>query len=291
MLKFCFVILHYQNIDDTINCINSIKNLNTEDEVKIIILDNKSPNNTGLILKEKYASDKSIDVLLMDKNYGFSYTNNVGYKKALSYGSDLVLVSNNDILIEDNKFLIKLKELYNSNKKYDIICPDIINCDNNHQNPLSENEFSIGRAYKNIIYELLYYVVMFIPYLRNIAIKRRNLKEKKWMENYYANKNYDFNKHFVPFGAFIIYANNWLKKENIAFVSDTFMYAEEDMLSLYIKKKNYNICYDENLVVRHLEGRSTDKSTKNQYNKFKFKSINKIKALFKYIKFYRKINR
>lgn len=291
MLNFSFVILHYQNIDDTINCINSIKCLKNEDNIKIIVVDNKSPNNTGVFLKEKYDNDNTVEILLMDKNYGFSYANNIGYKKAISYNSDIILVLNNDILIEDKEFLTKLKQTYNSNEKYDIICPDIINRDDNHQNPLSETEFSVSRAYKNIVYEFLYYLIMYIPFLRDIAIKKRNSKEKKWLDKYYMSERKSTDKYFVPFGAFIIYANNWIKKEDNAFVSDTFMYGEEDMLSLYIKKNNYNIYYDEKLVVRHLEGQSTNKSTKNQYNKFKFKSINKVKALFKYIKFYRKINR
>ena len=69
-MKFTFVILHYNNIDDTINCINTIKKLkvNKNDEVKIILIDNKSTNHTGTELASKYSNDKQIKVILLNKN-------------------------------------------------------------------------------------------------------------------------------------------------------------------------------------------------------------------------------
>ena len=102
MLKNVFIILHYQNIDDTINCVESIKklkNLNNEN-YKIIIVDNKSPNNTGQELKEKCEKDDTIDLLLLDKNYGFSKANNIAYKKAKTYNPTAILVLNNDTLYD-----------------------------------------------------------------------------------------------------------------------------------------------------------------------------------------------
>lgn len=292
MLKLVFVILHYQNMDDTINCIESIKKLemDSEIEIKIIIIDNKSPNNSGIELKNKYIDDSTIEILLMDKNYGFSIANNEGYKLALKYNPNIVLVINNDIIFEDKGFIIKLKKLYNSKQKYDIICPDIININDNHQNPLRDKEMTLKKAYKNMIYESIFALTMNIPILRYFVVEANNKREKKWFENYYKAKRNINITEFVPFGAFIIYMNNWLKNEDRAFVSDTFMYEEEDMLSLYIKKKKYKILYVDELKVKHLEGQSTKKSNKNQYQHLKFKSKNKSKALKKYIKFYKKFN-
>lgn len=76
MFNVIFVILHYQNIDDTINCINSIKKLQGLDSnYKIILVDNKSPNNTGKELEKKYINDSNIETVLLEKNYGFSKAN------------------------------------------------------------------------------------------------------------------------------------------------------------------------------------------------------------------------
>ena len=115
-------------------------------------------------------------------------------------------------------------------------------------------------------------------------------REEKWFKNYYegTKKSKIISDNFIPFGAFIIYMNQWLKNEEKAFISDTFMYMEEDMLGIYIKKKKYKMLYSQNLKVRHLEGRSTQNTNENKYKVLRFKSKNKMKALYKYIKFYKK---
>ena len=288
-----FVILHYQNIDDTINCIESIKKLdNLQDySFKIIVVDNKSPNGTGEVLKEKYINEKEIQTILLEKNYGFSKANNIAYEEAKKHNPDIVMVLNNDIIFEDATFLNKLKNIYKSSEQYDIICPDIININDNHQNPLREEELSLKKAYKNMIYEALFAVIMSVIGIRKIILEKRKKREEKWFKAYYNEKKEVNINSFVPFGAFIIYMNRWLKNENKAFVSDTFMYCEEDMLSLYIKQKKYKILYADDLKIRHLEGQSTQKSNKNEYKTMKFKSLNKAKALRKYIKFYKDIRR
>ena len=143
----------------------------------------------------------------------------------------------NDILFEDLTFLDKLSEIYNSSENYDVIGPDIININGDHQNPLRDKETSLKKAYKNMIYESIFALVMNVPIIRKLILEKRNKREKKWFETYYNKKtNIDIND-FVPFGAFIIYMNEWIKNEKVAFLSNTFMYEEEDMLNLYIKQK------------------------------------------------------
>ncbi|OKZ76656.1 MAG: hypothetical protein BHW01_07270 [Clostridium sp. 27_14] len=294
MFNVIFVILHYQNIDDTINCINSIKKLQGLDSnYKIILVDNKSPNNTGKELEKKYINDSNIETVLLEKNYGFSKANNIAFKKAKEYNPEIVLVLNNDIIFEDNNFLLNLSKICKNSKKYDIICPDIINLKDEHQNPMKEKEMNIGKAYKNMLYEFLFYLLMNVYGIRNIVANRRKKREEKWFENYYKEtlKNKICLDNFIPFGAFIIYTNQWIKNEERAFVSDTFMYMEEDMLGIYIKQKKYRMLYSEGLKVRHLEGRSTQNTNENQYKVLKFKSINKAKALYKYIMFCKKMKK
>lgn len=291
MTKVVFIILHYQNIDDTVNCIESIKKLDNlkENSFNIIIVDNKSPNGTGETLKNKYINENEIKVMLLDKNYGFSKANNIAYEKAMIYNPNIIMVLNNDIIFEDTTFLNKLINIYNLSEKYDVVSPDIINMDGKHQNPLRDKEMSLKKAYKNMIYESIFAATMNIPGIRKLLLNKRKKREEKWFEAYYNEKNNINKNDFVPFGAFIIYMNDWLANEKQVFVSDTFMYEEEDMLNLYIKQKNYKILYVDELKVRHLEGQSTKKSSKNEYQNMKFKSKNKSKALKKYIKFYKNI--
>ena len=287
MTKVAFVILHYQNIDDTIACIDSIDALKNKDVNKsIIVIDNCSPNNSGKTLQEKYADRSDVKLFLLNKNYGFSYSNNLGYDYARKNGADIVLVLNNDIIIEDKKFLDKLLSNY---KEYDVIAPDIVNINGQHQNPLRDKPYSLKKAYKNLFVQRLYHFILYIPGINKMFIDWNNKREEKWLKNYYETKT-DIDSHnFVPFGAFVIYANNWLKKEEKAFLSDTFMYMEEDFLGLYISKKKYKIYYDDKLVVKHLEGRSTKTSIDNQLKRMRFRTQKQAIAIKKYIKFYRKM--
>ena len=47
----CYVILHYQAIEETKKCIKAIEK-NTTSDYKVIIVDNASPNKSGMILKK-----------------------------------------------------------------------------------------------------------------------------------------------------------------------------------------------------------------------------------------------
>lgn len=298
MLKFSFVILHYNNIEDTINCINSIKKLEINENIKlnIIIIDNKSPNNSGVQLKEIYKDENNIHVELLDFNYGFSKGNNIGYKLAKNQMSDCILVINNDILFDDTKFIIKLQEFIINNKNIDIIAPDIINLKEQHQNPLNVKPTELSSARKSYFVERISYYIYLVPFLRNIYYNIKKSKEEKWYDRYYKEKEKNIDKifdknDFVPFGAFIIYTNNWVKNEEFAFPSTSFMYTEEDVLYLYLKEHKYRIYYNKELKIKHLVGQSTKKRTKNKYKNARFQSKCKMDALKKYIKILKKRNK
>lgn len=281
-MTISFVILHYQNIKDTINCINDIKKLkhNEEQIIRIILVDNKSPNNTGLELEKMYKNDNMIKVILLDQNMGFSKANNIGYLEAKKQKSDIIAVINNDILFDDKDFINNLM-LKKCNA--DILSPNIIDLNGNHQNPMKSVPYSIKKAKKNLIFETFYYISLQIYGFRRIAYNLVEKHEKKWFERYYTENQKIMDKDFVPYGAFIIFMNNWIKNEDIAFPSDSFMYVEEDWLKVYADRKKYIIRYNEKLIVKHLNGSSTINSYKDKYKLNKFRTRNKIQALKKYI--------
>ena len=66
------IILHYNNIEDTNECIESIKsNIDTK-LFQIIVIDNKSPDGSGNVLSSKYQDDINVKIILNEKNEGFS---------------------------------------------------------------------------------------------------------------------------------------------------------------------------------------------------------------------------
>ena len=287
MNKIVFVILHYNNIDDTINCINSINRLKDNKIMKkIIIVDNCSPNKTGEELNNLYKEKDYINVILLDKNYGFSYGNNIGYKYALKEKPDTIVVSNNDIIFEDNDFLINYYNLKNENNNFDIMSPDIINLNDRHQNPLSLELTTIGKARKNVFVNTCYSILLSIPILNRLIFKYKQNHEKKWFDDYYKNREgMSFDKNdFIPFGAIIIFSNNWIRNETIAFPSNTFMYQEEEILYSYIKKNKYRLLFYDKMVVRHLEGRSTNSINNEKIKVARFQAKTKAKSLKEYIR-------
>ena len=241
---------------------------------------------TGEELNNLYKEKDYINVILLDKNYGFSYGNNIGYKYALKEKPDTIVVSNNDILFEDSDFLIKYYNLKNENNNFDIMSPDIINLNDRHQNPLSLELTTIGKARKNVFVNTCYSILLSIPILNRLIFKYKQNHEKKWFDDYYKNREgMSFDKNdFIPFGAIIIFSNNWIRNETIAFPSNTFMYQEEEILYSYIKKNKYRLLFYDKMVVRHLEGRSTNSINNEKIKVARFQAKTKAKSLKEYIR-------
>ncbi len=261
MKNIFFVILHYNNMSDTEGCIASILSQNTKNAIlKILIIDNASPNGSGKKLSKKYENQPNIDVILLDKNYGFSKANNIGYSLAKNSGADTIIMTNSDTIFCDSMFIEKLIKTEEKNASVAIIAPDIINKLGQHQNPLRDKELANTTAIKNILYKTFIIVISYCPLIGSKLIESEEKREKKWLKRYYENREQTSNAQsfFVPFGACIIYTKNWIHREDIAFPSSTFMYLEEDFLAKYICKKGYLINYAEQLKVSHMEGGSSN---------------------------------
>ena len=97
-----FVILHYQAINETIDCVNSIKRILHNQNYKIVIVDNCSPNKSGHKLKQMYGNDQNVYCLLNHKNLGFANGNNIGYQFAKNHlNCDFICCLNNDTLMTE----------------------------------------------------------------------------------------------------------------------------------------------------------------------------------------------
>jgi hypothetical protein len=100
MPKVFIIILHYQNWQDTNECLKSLEKLDYPNFEKIVIDNDKD-------------------------NRGFAGGNNPGIKQALGKGADYVLLLNNDTIIDQPDFLKKLVEVGEKNEKIGILGPMI----------------------------------------------------------------------------------------------------------------------------------------------------------------------
>lgn len=88
--------MHYQALNETLVCVNSI--LKLYKDVNIVIVDNSSPNNSGNKIKNLFLDCSNIKVIINDENKGFARGNNVGYKYAKEHGADFIIQVNNDTI-------------------------------------------------------------------------------------------------------------------------------------------------------------------------------------------------
>ncbi|MDG7041726.1 MAG: glycosyltransferase family 2 protein [Nitrososphaerota archaeon] len=95
--KVTIVILNWNGLNDTIECLESLKQINYCN-YEIIVVDNGSAGNDVKVLEEKYSSYARI--IANGQNLGFAGGNNVGIRQALKAGADYVLVLNNDTVVE-----------------------------------------------------------------------------------------------------------------------------------------------------------------------------------------------
>lgn len=115
-VKYGIVILNYNTYTDTIACIDSAKEY--QQDYNIYIVDNGSQDGSGKQLQKKYEDDGCIDVLLADKNYGFSGGNNIGIQKAIADGCKYVFLLNSDIILLNDAISCMASKLEND--------PDIV---------------------------------------------------------------------------------------------------------------------------------------------------------------------
>ncbi len=87
-MKIAVIVLHFRNLDDTLECLESLKQQDYP-HFEIILVDNGSQELQG-------AEIPNLSVIRNPKNLGFAEGNNVGIRHALERGADAVLLLNND---------------------------------------------------------------------------------------------------------------------------------------------------------------------------------------------------
>lgn len=247
MTKFVYVILHYKNLEDTIECIESIQSKTSS---PIVIVDNHTLTKT----EEKQLRNYTSDLILLDHNYGFAKANNRGIDYANSkYDPDFVVVLNNDIVITQVDFEKRIMNTYKVTS-FDMLGPKILTNGGDSVNPfpvyktIEEVEQAIGIAKRNItlfsskiktfcfqIYHSIKYKIKKVPHLEN------GLK-----------KSTDVALH----GCAIIFSKKYLQHYKEAFYNDTFLYHEEEFLYYRVQKDNLISCYDPTITCFHKEGSS-----------------------------------
>lgn len=275
-MKFSIVILHYQTIKDTENCIKSIQNHQEflQGNVEIIIVDNGSPNRSGKVLEEKYSQTSHVHIILLEENLGFARGNNHGFMYAKDrWDTDFIILSNSDVTITQSDFFAKLETMY-LHTNFALLGPDIrkpVNGEIDHQNPKMVN------------------VTIDSDFLANEILKLKRMTTKSIVRSYMAmvpplgflKKKLARNKmcllapesivdsKIMLYGAFLVFSKQYIEAFPKGLFDQTFMYGEEHAITYQIQSKKLLQLYTKELYVNHFEGSATlNNRTQLQRTKF-----------------------
>ncbi|MFH0852166.1 MAG: glycosyltransferase family 2 protein [bacterium] len=121
MPKVFIIVLNWNGLKDTEECIESLKKIDYPD-YKIVVVDNGSTDGSDEIIPKKHFQD--VAFIETKSNLGFAGGNNIGIKHALDNGADYILLLNNDTTVEPD-FLSKLVKAAEGDKKIGIVGPMI----------------------------------------------------------------------------------------------------------------------------------------------------------------------
>lgn len=268
----CFVILHYNGIEDTQKCIQSIKQLKGQQEIRVAVVDNASPNGSGRHLAEQYAGDEMVDVLCREENDGFSRGNNAGCEYAIAkWNPDFLVVANNDVIFAQKEFIIQIRELYEK-EPFAVLGPDIYDpVKKIHQSPISDTLPDASQVGRTIFLNRL--VLRFYPlcyplmkrYFRNLEVKAGLAYDKDWND-------------VCVMGACLIFSRDYMQERDKVFEPETRFYYEENIMALWCRQNRKTVLYRPALQVLHMEGRATETVDSDEKNKIWFRMKNIVDA-------------
>ena len=234
--EISIVLVNFNSTHHTINCVNSIKELTSENiNYEIIVVDNNSKEEDRQKLKDwlDLLEQKDIISIFSNINTGFTGGNMLGVKQ--SQGKYIYLL-NNDCILQNDTLSI-LYDFMEKNTKVAAVSPKMLN---NHKQPTPA--FS------------------YMPSVLN-----------KWFGNKFMNifnsaKYPDRKKVYEkPIKVEVITgASMFLRKsafEEVGFMDPAyFLYLEEEDLCMKLAKAGHDIYHVPEAVIQHLGGESTNRN-------------------------------
>ncbi|HYE09816.1 MAG TPA: glycosyltransferase family 2 protein [Patescibacteria group bacterium] len=226
------VILNYCSLRDVRECINSLTNGNTE-SYTIYIVDNKSPDQSGIELKEYYKAYPNIKVILNNHNYGYAAGNNIGLKYAIEDYCDYIVITNPDIIFMHNSISNMIKT-FQISSSIGMVGPKIYNED--------ESIYQYGQRKKKTEIKELYFLKYPLSALNIGKVKQKMFYTKKELE-------FDMEVFTVSGCCFAI--SNSTARLLYPLDEGTFMYLEETIIGDILKAKGIKVYYTPKAEIIH----------------------------------------
>ena len=269
---FSFIILHYKNIEDTIECLTNLKKIANSD-THFIVVDNNTLTNE----EEKLIRVFTKDIVRLDKNYGFAKANNRGIEYAKKkYNSKFYIVINNDVFINQANFLELIEKDYND-YNFDMLGTYIDSPTGESVNPFPA--FKTKESVENEIIRckklIKIYDNKFLTSLLNTYLNVKHLFKKPIKPVNGKKTEMNVSLH----GCCIIFSDKYVKKYTYPFYNETFLFHEEEFLYNRVVKDNLISMYDPKIKIFHKEGSSVKKENKTKRLSKLFREKERLKSL------------
>ena len=267
-MKIAFLILHYNTIEDTIRCVQSIQKHVKSDCYEIVIVDNASSNHSGKQLFDLYQNAKHITVILNDKNLGFANGNNVGFDYIHQHLKvDFIAMINNDTYLLHDHFLELVEKEYQQSK-FAVLGPKIL-LPNHRVNLIQKELITLKEAKsRKKRYWILYLTnLLYVPFLYDLIKKWYLLLFKKKKSTLYIQNDLDIRQEDVVLhGSFLIFSKEYFEKF-VGIDPRTYMYLEEKILAVRLRKHHLKSVYNPEIEIFHNEDSATNSIQRTKRSK------------------------
>ena len=223
---------------------------------------NFSPNNSFKILSDNYKIDDKVKVIQSERNGGYAYGNNFGFRYLKNKKIDYILISNNDIILKNNLLLSSLIKSYLKCNNPAYLSPVMLNEKDERQRASSWDIPTFFEDLKNLV---------FLDRIKFVNTKKKQSSLKKCV-----------NVECLP-GAFTL-----IKKQTLfdlgLFDEGTFLYCEERINAVKVRRKGLYNYLNKELSFVHKESETISQSF-NYISRMKILVRSRIYFHIKYNKF------
>lgn len=208
------LILNYNDALTTLDYINRIKNY--QNIRKILVVDNFSTDESFSLLSDSTSNFNNVEIISSKINGGYGKGNNYGIRYLINnYNSKYILLSNPDVIVEENT-INNLEKFLEEKKDYAIVAPFMLDKDGIRQ---INTAFRIQKVWDYIFsFELIWSKYFSSQFYKNI---------------YKENGGY-LDVDGVSGSLFMMNANNMFNHG--MFDENIFLYCEEITLAIKLKK-------------------------------------------------------
>lgn len=269
MSKSSIVIIHYGDVTFTQECVISLRRY-IDTDVPIYIIATKDQQKA---IQQKVKGIPAIDIEITPENLGFAGNSNVGLKRAIEDQSEYILLLNNDTYVKSD-ILVKFLQRADGDKRIGLISPKIY--------------FAPGHEYhiKDYVQEdqgkVIWYAGGKIDWANIYAFHEGVDEIDKGQKG-------EIRRTDFATGCCMLIAKELLLEIGF-FDPKYFLYFEDVDLSVRAKKAGYQVLYDPEIPIWHVNASSTGKpgsdlhvyyQTRNRlYFGYKYASFRTKKSLF-----------